>query len=125
MVTTRSAVPCRSAAGITLKVTDKVHVHTDRLLLLLLPMAVMTLAAFYFEKRGRSTQSGRSFARYALILSAMIYFSLNFAFFGYPWSTLPVGGRHTNNWIFLRCTELLVVGALLIHRRDPPMEREA
>jgi hypothetical protein len=106
-------------AGITLKITDGVHYLTDAFLLMILPMGVMTLAALWFQQRGRDGQSGRTFARYGLILSAVTYFSLNFVFFGYPWATMPAGARHTNCWIFLRSMELLIFGALLLHRREP------
>ncbi|MDG2382465.1 MAG: hypothetical protein P8N76_12415 [Pirellulaceae bacterium] len=111
-------------AGITYKITDKVHPYTDRFLLFIFPLAVMAVVAFVFERRGRQGQRGLPYARYGLILSVVVYFSLNFVFFGYPWATLPNGGRHTNNWIFLRCSELLIFGALLLHRRDPPLEVE-
>lgn len=83
--------------GITLKTTDNVHYYADRLILLLLPVDVMTLATLCFQIRGRRGQGERTFARYGLILSAVCYFSLNFVFFGYPWATLPMSGRHTNN----------------------------
>lgn len=109
-----------SIAGITYKITDKVHPYTDRFLLFILPLAVMTIVALIFERRGRQGQSGRTFARYGLILAVVVYFSLNFVFFGYPWATLPNGGRHTNNWIFLRCSELLIFASLLLHRRGLP-----
>jgi len=105
-------------AGITLKTTDNIHFYTDRFFLIVLPLGIMTLAALYFEKGGRRGLSGRAFARYGLILSALVYYSLNFVFFGFPWATLPMVGRHTNNWIFLRCTELLIFGALVLGRRD-------
>ena len=45
-----------------------------------------------------------------------MYYSLNFAFFGFPW-TVTQAGRHTNDWIFLRCAELLIFGALVLARR--------
>ena len=111
-------------AGITLKITDKIHIYTDSFAFFVLPLGLMTLAAFYFEKLGRRGLSGRIFARQGLILSVLVYYSLNFVFFGFPWATLPMVGRHTNNWIFLRCTELLIFGALVLGRRDSPLEIE-
>ena len=93
-------------------------------LLFLLPLAIMTAAALFFERRGRAGQTGRTFTRYGLILSAIIYCSLNFVFFGLPWATLPAGGRHTNAWIFLRCAELLVIGALFLNRPEPRLVTE-
>ena len=109
---------------VTLKITDKIHLYTDSFTFFVLPLGLMTLAAFYFEKLGRRGLSGRIFARQGLILSALVYYSLNFVFFGFPWATLPMVGRHTNNWIFLRCTELLIFGALVLGRRDSPLEIE-
>ena len=105
-------------AGITHKSMDGVHVYTDAMLFLILPLLVMIIAALFFQYRGRRDQSGRTFARYGLIISAFVYYSLNFVFFGYPWATLPMTGRHTNNWIFSRCVEVLIFGALLLHRKD-------
>ena len=93
-------------------------------LLFLLPLGIMTAAALFFERRGRAGQTGRTFTRYGLILSAIIYCSLNFVFFGLPWATLPAGGRHTNAWIFLRCAELLVIGALFLNRPEPRLVTE-
>ena len=109
-------------AGITMKITDKVHVHTDFFVLIVLPLSLMTVVALYFEKVGRSVLSGQLFTRYGLILSVIVYYSLNFVFFSFPWSTLPVGARHTNNWIFLRCAELLVFGALFMNRSESQPE---
>ena len=109
-------------AGITLKITDNIHFYTDRFFLIVLPLGTMILAALYCEKMGRRGLSGRIFARHGLILSALVYYSLNFVFFSFPWATLPMGGRHTNNWIFLRCAELLIFGALVLGRRDSQQE---
>ncbi|MCA9027479.1 MAG: hypothetical protein KDA86_19880 [Planctomycetaceae bacterium] len=114
-----------SIAGITLKFAGKdgnffgEYYVTDTFLRFVLPMGIMTLAAYWFERRGREGQSGCTFARYGLILSTVTYFSLNFVAFGFPWGPLPAGGRHTNCWIFLRCMELLIFGALLLHRSEP------
>ncbi len=112
-------------SGITFKMSDHVHTYTDSFLLMVVPLALMTAAAIYFAKCGRNGQSGRTYARYGVIISALVYFALNFVVFGYPWATLPVTGRHTNNWIFLRCTELLILGALLFHRREPRIAQES
>ncbi len=105
-------------AGITLKITDKIHVYTDSFIFFILPLGLMTIAALFFEKVGRYGLNGKFFARYGLVLSTTAYYSLNFVFFGFPWATLAVGGRHTNNWIFLRCAEILIFGALFIDRSD-------
>ena len=109
-------------AGITMKITDKEHVYTDFFVLIVLPLGLMTVVALYFEKVGRCVLNGRLFTRYGLILSVIVYYSLNFVFFSFPWSTLPVGARHTNNWIFLRCAELLIFGALFMNRSDSQPE---
>lgn len=103
-------------AGITWHSSDRPYYLTDGLLLMILPLGVMTWAAFSFERRGRTGQDGRTLARYGLVLSAFTYFALNFVFFGFPWATMPVGVRHTNSWIFLRCVEFLTFSALLLHR---------
>ena len=103
-------------AGITLKVTDGEHMVTDTFVRLIAPLAVMTWVATSLERHGRRGQSGRTFTRWGLIASAFMYYSLNFAFFGFPW-TVTQAGRHTNDWIFLRCAELLIFGALVLARR--------
>ena len=66
-----------SIAGITLKFAGDgehfwgEHYFTDGLVRFALPMGIMTLAALWFELQGRRGQSGRTFARYGLILSGI------------------------------------------------------
>ncbi len=109
-----------SIAGITLKARyDGEHVVTDWIIWIVIPLGLLTLAALHLAERGLSGQSGRSFARRGLIITAFTYYSLNFGFFGLPWTVLPGRGSHTNDWIFLRCMELLIFGALLLGRGSP------
>lgn len=83
----------------------------------ILPLAIMTSAAFWFGRRFEGGLSGREFARWALLLSAWFYFTLNFAFFRFPWPWEPWTGRTPNAMAFTVCVLGLTVGCLTIGRR--------
>lgn len=84
-----------------------------------LPMAIMLATAIFFARRGRAGRPGRSFTRWALILSAWMYFSLNFAFWGSP----EMKNWSGPGWIFVVCVLSLTLAALFFHRR-PSSESE-
>ncbi len=77
------------------------------------PVLIMLAAAIFFARRGQKGQPGVTFTRWALILSAAVYFRLNFEFWGRPepehWSG--------PGWIFVFATGVLILAALTIHRR--------
>jgi len=80
---------------------------------LVLPMAVMLVAAIFFARRSLRATPGPSFARWGLLLSAWTYYGLNHAFWGFrkleQWSG--------PGWIFAVCLFFLTLAALVLHRR--------
>ena len=100
--------------------------HVARLpgwiVLFVIPTALMVGAALYFEWRGRLGQSGRSFARWALLLATWFYFTLNFAFFELPWPWREPTGRSISAAVFTVCAVVLTVGALSYGWRDREQE---
>ena len=98
--------------------TDYVSKLPGWLYLFAIPMALMVSAAFFFEWRGRLGQSGRSFARWALLLATWFYFALNFAFFELPWPWKDPTGRSISAAVFTLCAVTLTVGALAYGWRD-------
>lgn len=83
-----------------------------------LPLVATAFMALVFAARGRCGQSGRAFARGALLLTTWLHFSLNFAFFHFPWVWRPWTSRTPNGIIYLACAVGLTVIALSYGRRD-------
>lgn len=86
------------------------------LTLIALPMALMLGAAWLLAWRGKHGQNGRDFCRWSLLLTSWTYFTLNFAFFRFPWPWAEVTGRTPSALIFAVCL-LLLTGASLATRR--------
>jgi len=78
----------------------------------ILPLSLATVAAIRFAQGAPAGQTGREFARRALLLTTWIYFSLNFAFFRFPWPWAEWTGRTPNGIIFTLCAIGLTVLAL-------------
>lgn len=76
------------------------------------PIALMVGAAYHFWFRSLE-QTGRSFTAQALVLTSFFYYSLNFAFFGFPWPWAESGARSPNNWVFNGCVLTIVVSAII------------
>jgi hypothetical protein len=77
-----------------------------------LPLIAATVAAWSFARRGERGQQGGIFARSALVLSALLYWGLNLAFFRFPWPWLPWTARTPSGIIFLICTLSLILAAI-------------
>jgi len=92
---------------------------------LIVPLLVVTAAAFWFARQAEAGQSARAFTRRALILCTWVYFLLNFAFFHFPWPWLEWTGRTPNGIIFTICAFGLTVLALLAKRQEPSSPRHA
>ena len=94
----------------------------------ILPLAFMLLAAWFFYRRGRRGQSGRAFTRLVLLLATWFYFAINFAFFEFPWPWATTTGRTPSAIIFLVCSAVLTLTALLygwgFRPRIPPQRRD-
>jgi hypothetical protein len=109
-------------AGKTLKEmsydTNMFPVPIGWIYFLIIPMAIMIVAGFYFANRSRRGQTGRSFTRWALLLAAWFYFTLNFAFFQYPWPWKPPTTRTPSALIFAVIAISLTLAALLYRREQ-------
>ena len=55
-----------------------------------IPVGLALIVALLLFRQGQRGQSGRSFARWALLFSAWTYFCLNFAFFEFSWPWAPL-----------------------------------
>jgi hypothetical protein len=82
-----------------------------------LPLAIMTGVAVWFARQLGRGLSGHEFARRALLLSAWFYFTLNYAFFRFPWPWEKWTGRTPNAIAFTFCLTGLTLACLLIGRR--------
>ncbi len=68
-----------------------------------IPVGLALLIALRQVKAARTGQTGRSFARWALLFSAWVYFCLNFGFFEFSWPWAPLEewtGRTPNATLF-------------------------
>ena len=86
------------------------------IVLFAMPLLVTTIAAWLLAM-GQSSQSARHFARWVLLLTAWLYFWLNFAFFELPWPWQNATVRTPNAAIFFACAVLLTGLSLWSRRR--------
>lgn len=83
----------------------------------ILPVSLAIWAAVFFRKRGDLGQTGRQFTRLALLIATWLYFSLNYAFFNFPFPWLPWTGRTPSGLIFTTCTLGLTLLVILGGRK--------
>ncbi len=83
-----------------------------------LPLAIATAAAIWFATRDVHGESRRQFTMPAILLTSWMYFSLNFAFFDFPWPWEPWTGRTPNGIIFSVCVLGLTAMALVTYCRS-------
>jgi hypothetical protein len=76
-----------------------------------IPLAIMLCGAVWLIRRGIKGQSARSFAAIGLLLTTLLYFCLNTAFFGYAWPWEEWTGRTPNQIIFSVCAFVLVLAS--------------
>jgi hypothetical protein len=85
-----------------------------------LPLAIMVAAAVWFARQVGRDFSGHEFSRRALLLGAWFYFTLNFAFFRFPWPWEQWTARTPNALAFTVCVTGITLACLLIGRRRLP-----
>jgi hypothetical protein len=90
-----------------------------------LPLVITTGAALWFARQMDRGFSGREFTRRALLLSAWLYFGLNYAFFRFPWPWQKWTGRTPNAIVFTICVVGLTIACLTIGRRRQPRDTVA
>ncbi len=81
-----------------------------------LPLALTTGAAVWFARQLGRGLGGGEFARRALLLSAWLYFGLNFAFFRFPWPWEKWTARTPNAMAFTVCVLGLTLACLTLGR---------
>lgn len=84
------------------------------------PVLVATVAAVWCGRRVEPGVRGRAFARWALLLSAWLYFGLNFAMFRFPWPWDTWTARTPNVLFFTACLLGLTLACVTIGRRQHP-----
>jgi len=92
--------------------------------LLIVPVAVATLAALWAYRRSEAGRPAAAVLPQALLLTTWTYFGLNFAFCDFPWPWAPWTARTPNSLVFALCAFGLTAGALLLRggctkRREP------
>jgi hypothetical protein len=87
------------------------------LLYAVLPLMLTTVAAVWFARSVNPGLTGREFTRRALLLSAWLYFGLNYAFFRFPWPWEKWTVRTPNALAFTVCLLGLTVACLTLGRR--------
>ncbi len=99
--------------------TESIHPVAGWTIYLVVPLLIATGAALWFAHRGKTGQTGRYLTRRALLFCTWMYFSLNYAFFDFPWPWEDWTGRTPNGLIFTVCAIGLTVLALAVHRGEP------
>ena len=87
------------------------------------PMVVMLIGAILLSRKATVPDSSQNFARIALLLTAWLYFWLNFAFFHFPWPWAEWTGRTPSGLIYTVCLIGLTLLALAWHGEHEPNKR--
>ena len=96
--------------------TDFAQRQSGWLLLFALPMMLTLAAAVLFARRAGRGHSAAGFSRWALWLTAWLFFWLNFAFFELPWPWEPATYRTPSAIVFFACACLLTLLCVLPRR---------
>ncbi len=91
--------------------TQEVSLGDGWLMIVQIPMAIMLCGAVCLIWSGIKGQSAKSFAAIGLLLTTLLYFGLNTAFFRYAWPWAEWTGRTPNQIIFSVCALSLVVAS--------------
>jgi hypothetical protein len=108
--------------------TEHADIYVGWFAYLILPMTLALAAAVWYARRTQETQSGRAFARSALLFCTWVYFLLNWVYFDFPWPWAQWTARTPNGIIFTVCAIGLTVAALTVGRRQsamPPLPENA
>jgi hypothetical protein len=81
------------------------------------PVVVTTVVALWFARQIGRGLPGREFARWTLLINAWLYFSLNYAFFRFPWPWEKWTARTPNAIVYAICVLGLSLACLTIGRR--------
>ncbi|MBX3412446.1 MAG: hypothetical protein KF708_07150 [Pirellulales bacterium] len=95
---------------------DQLPVWLGWLAYVALPLSILIPAALLLAKRAQEPKSAGTFARWSLFLATATYFSLNLAFFEFPWPWEEWTRRTPNGLIYAFCTFWLFVAAIFCGR---------
>jgi hypothetical protein len=113
--------------GKTLRELAYYHADVARgagwLVYVILPLATLTFAAVAFARLGERGASGRSFARWSLLLTSWLYFWLNYGFFRFPWPWSPPTARTPSAIVFSACLAALTAACLWRGAGDQGQQR--
>ena len=96
--------------------TQQIEVQMGWILYGVVPIVLAVIIALIQIHRSKRGQTGRNFARWALLFSAWVYFCLNFAFFEFSWPWAPLEdwtGRTPNAAIFSACLIFITLMTLV------------
>jgi hypothetical protein len=96
--------------------------------LCVMPLLLLTAAAFVLAYRGARGESGQSFARWSLLLTSWLYFALNFVFFRFPWPWEAPTSRTPSAIVFTACLLVLTLACAFYPaavRRRPALAKKA
>ena len=100
-------IPLIPIAGKTLReVATKqgaISLELGSIVYVVIPLLMTTAIALVFALRSKRSVEARSYLRWGLIANAWLYFSLNFAFFGFPFVWSEWTGRTPHALIFAVC----------------------
>jgi hypothetical protein len=82
-----------------------------------LPLALTAFAVHWFARTLHRDHSAGEFARRTLLLCTWLYFSLNYAFFHFPWPWAEWTSRTPSALAFTVCALGLTLGAVLVARK--------
>jgi hypothetical protein len=85
-------------------------------ILLIVPLILLAVAAFWFVRRGERGQTGQSFARWNLVITSWLYYALNFAFFRFPWPWVEPTSRSPSAIVFAACLLVLSLACVFYPR---------
>ena len=84
----------------------------------IVPLITVTVVALWFARQTKTKNTGYCFTRMGLLLCTWMYFTLNYAFFHFPWPWAEWTGRTPNGIIFTVCAVGLSLAALFGGRRE-------
>ena len=91
--------------------SEEVSVGDGWFLIVQIPLAIMLCGAVWLICSGSKGQRAKSFAAIGLLLTTVLYFGLNTAFFRYAWPWEEWTGRTPNQIIFSVCAFSLILAA--------------
>ncbi len=91
--------------------SEEVSIGDGWFMIVQIPMAIMLCGAVWLICSGIKRQSAKSFAAIGLLLTTLLYFGLNTAFFRYAWPWQEWTGRTPNQIIFSVCAFSLVLAS--------------